>query len=258
MVHLEQHPDQSGWPGAPRRLWDYGRVQRFHAPRLQARNTSVYGPGTLPSGRSPRGFPSDDRRPLGRERCLLPCNNVLRGVSLYCELSYYLIQSPRFDQILTGVSPYSDEADVINEIRRGSRPPRPTDPSQNRWLQERVWDMITTCWSEEREKRCELPVIHHVFSTPSPQDLQLEFPPVGRENLIRLAEELLYMFLVLPLDPGQRAVLRTVQEYISDVISGDGPSPTTFSSADAIALAETFHTVCFPLNFCSVSEASGG
>jgi hypothetical protein len=156
------------------------------------------------------------------------------------------------------VLPYSDEADVVNEIRRGNRPLRPTDPSPNRWLQDRVWDMITTCWSEEREKRCELPVIHHVFSTPSPQDPLLELPPVGRENLIRLAEELLYMFLVLPLDPGQRAVLRTVQEYISDVISGDGPSPTTFSSADATALVETFHTVCFPLSFCSVSDASGG
>ena len=122
------------------------------------------------------------------------------------------MQSPRYDQVLTGILPYDDvnEDNLITHIRCGKRPSRPTDPSQNRWLQDRVWDTITTCWSNEPQQRCELSVVHHIFSTPGPQDALAEFPPVGRENLIRLAEELLYMFLVLPIDPGERAILRTI------------------------------------------------
>jgi hypothetical protein len=133
-------------------------------------------------------------------------------------------------------------ADIIH----GKRPARPTDPGQNRWLQDRIWGMITTCWGGEPEKRCELDIIHHVFSTPSPQDPLTEFLPAGRENLIRLAEELLYMFLVLPLDPSQRTTLRRVQEYISSVMSKDEASPAILSSIDATALAETFRKVSSP------------
>jgi hypothetical protein len=75
------------------------------------------------------------------------------------------------------------------------------DPSQNRWLQDQIWDTITTCWSGYPERRCELFVVYRVFSTPSPPDVLVEFPPVGRENLVRLAEELSYTFLILSLDP---------------------------------------------------------
>jgi hypothetical protein len=148
--------------------------------------------------------------------------------------------------VLTGVVPYGNSKDVERDIWHGKRPPRPTDPSQNQLLQDRVWDMITTCWGKEPEKRCELVIVHHVFSTPSPQDLLSEFPPAGRENLIRLAEELLYMFLVLPLDSSQRTTLGRVQEYISNVMSKDEASPAILSSIDATSLAETFRKVSFP------------
>ena len=88
--------------------------------------------------------------------------------------------------------------------------------------------------------------MHHVFSTPSPPDALAEFPPVGRKNLIRLAEELLYTFLVLPLDPHQRATLKAVQEYISNVVSRDGGSPTILSSAEVAVFTETRREVFLP------------
>ena len=141
---------------------------------------------------------------------------------------------------------------MITDIRDGKRPFRPTDPSQNQWLQDRIWDTITTCWNDEPERRCELSVVHHILSTPSPWDTLAEFPPVSHKNLIVLAEELLYMFLILPLDPGERAMLRKMQRYISDAISRDGPS--TSSSAE---VGETFHEVSFPpLIFFSVTDIS--
>jgi hypothetical protein len=86
---------------------------------------------------------------------------------------------------------------MIDNIKHGTRPPRPESRTQDQ-VNDRVWDMISTCWCETPEQRCELSVVHHVLSTPSPPDALVEFPPVGRENLIRLAEELLYTFLVLP------------------------------------------------------------
>jgi hypothetical protein len=85
-----------------------------------------------------------------------------------------------------------------------------------------------------------------IICTPSPPDALVEFPPVGRKNLVRLAEELLYTFLVLPLDPHQRATLRSVQEYISNVISRDEASPAILSSAEVAAFTDTRREVFFP------------
>jgi hypothetical protein len=135
------------------------------------------------------------------------------------------------------------KVDMINNIRRGIPPSRPTNPSQNQRLQDRVWDMITTSWNGKPTYRCELSVMHHILSAPSLPDALVEFPPVGRKNLIQLAEELLYTFLVLPLDPHQRVTLRTVHEYISNVISRDEASPTVLSSAEVAAVTETRHEV---------------
>jgi hypothetical protein len=80
----------------------------------------------------------------------------------------------RYDQVLTGVLPYSgsEEADVIDNIRFGKPPPRPTDPSQNLWLQDPIWDTIVTCWTNKPERRCKLSVVYHVFLASSPQDAQ--------------------------------------------------------------------------------------
>jgi hypothetical protein len=130
-------------------------------------------------------------------------------------------------------------------ITRGWQQYRLANPSQNQWLQDSVWDTINTCWSHEPQQRCELSVAHYVFSMPCPQDALAEIPPVGRENLVRLAEELLCTFLVLPLDPGGLDVLRKVQEYISDVVSRDEPSQTSLSSAQVATLTRSFHKVYF-------------
>jgi hypothetical protein len=82
------------------------------------------------------------------------------------ELSYNLIQLPCHDQVFTGILPYDDnnKGNVITDIRRGKRPSRPTSPSQNQWLQDPVWDTITTCWSRKPQQRCELSVVYHIFS----------------------------------------------------------------------------------------------
>jgi hypothetical protein len=135
---------------------------------------------------------------------------------------------------------------MITHIRHGQRPSCPTGSSWNRWLQDHVWDTITTCWSNKPQQRCELSVVHHVFSTSDPQDALIGFPPVGHENLIRLTEELLYTFPVLPLDSEWLATLKSVQEYICDVISKDETSPASLSSVDVVALVEKFYEVYFP------------
>ena len=81
---------------------------------------------------------------------------------------------PHYDQILTGVLPYSsgNKVNVIKSIRNAKRPPWPMDPSRSRWLQDSVWDTIATCWSNEPEQRRELSKVYYVFSTSSPQGAQ--------------------------------------------------------------------------------------
>ena len=158
------------------------------------------------------------------------------------------MQSLHYDQVFTGISPYdgSKNVDVITHIRLGERPPRPTDPSQSQWLREHVWNLITTCWSGRPEQRCELSVVHHVFSTPDYQDALAEVPPVGHKNLTRLAKELSYTFLTLPLDSGEHATLGKMQKYIYNAISRGGTSSTTLSSAEVAASVETLREVPLP------------
>ena len=77
-----------------------------------------------------------------------------------------MIQSPCRHQVLTGILPYNggDGADVIADIRRGKRPPRPTHPSRSQWLQGPIWNTITTCWSGEPGRRHKLSVVYNTFS----------------------------------------------------------------------------------------------
>ena len=79
---------------------------------------------------------------------------------------------PHYNQVLTGLLSNDDSYAVDWDARRGERPPRPTDPSRNQWLQDPVWDAITTCWSNEPEQRSELAVVYDVFLTLSPQNAQ--------------------------------------------------------------------------------------
>jgi len=55
---------------------------------------------------------------------------------------------------------------MITDIRDGRRPYRPIDASQ---LQDPIWDVITTGWSHEPEKRCELSVMRDTIVTSSQQ-----------------------------------------------------------------------------------------
>jgi hypothetical protein len=180
---------------------------------------------------------------------------------LSCKPSHHFKQLSHSDQVFTGIPPYNDSTkdNLITHIKSGRRPPRPVDQSQNQWLQDRVWEMITTSWSGKPQQRCELSVMHRVLSTPSRHDLLLELPPVSRKNLLLLAGELLYTFLILPLDPGERATLRKTQEYISKAISRDRTSISSLSPKEATALGGTFREVAFPpLNSFLVADTSGG
>ena len=143
--------------------------------------------------------------------------------------------------------PYGGSEDNwVNDITDGKRPSIPKDPSQKRWLNDRIWDVITTSWDGKSQFRCELTVVHYAFSTPNRRDTLVEFPPVNRKNLLQLAEELLYTFLVLPLGPHQRATLREVHEYISNVISKEKASPAILSSAKATTFIKTRQEVFLP------------
>lgn len=116
-----------------------------------------------------------DNRPFKRERHLFHCHGFLLGMSPFRRPSYRLTQSPLYGQVLAGIFPYSDNSDrsvTIRSITRGERPSRPRNPSQSQWLSDRVWDVITTGWSDKPERRCELSVFYHVFLTASQQEVQ--------------------------------------------------------------------------------------
>ena len=93
--------------------------------------------------------------------------------SSFVKPSSYLIWLPRYDQVLTGVLPYdgSDKNDTIARIRLGERPFRPTNPSQNEWLQDPVWDVITAGWRNSPSSRCELSAVHHAFLTSNQEEI---------------------------------------------------------------------------------------
>jgi len=94
---------------------------------------------------------------------------------LFWKPSYYLKQSSRCNQVLTGVLPYhvDDMNKITSSIRGGERPSRPTGPSWNQLLQDPVWDVITTGWSHEREKRCKTFPMHDTFVTAGRQGVYL-------------------------------------------------------------------------------------
>jgi len=78
------------------------------------------------------------------------------------------MQLTRYYQVLTGVLPYDgidDYRTVVSKIQSGERPLRPRNRDANRWLQRRVWAMITTCWNGDPVKRWEVSAMRELFST---------------------------------------------------------------------------------------------
>ena len=90
------------------------------------------------------------------------------------EKSCYLMQQPRYGQVLTGILPYNrgDHDTIAEDIKSGVRPSRPAGLRRNRRLQDPVWDVIVTGWSHQPEQRCELSVMHNVFWTYGQQEFQ--------------------------------------------------------------------------------------
>ncbi|KAF9641934.1 kinase-like protein [Thelephora ganbajun] len=77
--------------------------------------------------------------------------------------------------VLTRVLPYGgvrDHHSLMVRIKSGERPPRPKNPDGTRWLQDSIWGMITTCWSEDQKQRWEAPAMYDLFSTSSLQEVQ--------------------------------------------------------------------------------------
>jgi len=107
--------------------------------------------------------------PYKGERYLFHCDDFFLGMYLFWRPSYCLKQSPRYNQVLTGVLPYHGNSgkDIITEIRAGKRPSRPIDSSQGRLLEDSIWNVITTGWQDQPNQRCELFVMHHVFQPPN-------------------------------------------------------------------------------------------
>ena len=101
--------------------------------------------------------------------------------------------SSRYDQVLTGVLPYHGRnvRDMIVDIRAGERPSRATDSSQDQWLQDPIWNVITTGWHSQPNQRCELSVMYHTFSPFSQQEAQNSKPGdlnVRNEGNLTIAE----------------------------------------------------------------------
>jgi len=74
---------------------------------------------------------------------------------------------PHYYQVLTGVLPYDGihkYKTVASRIQSGERPLRPGNQDANRWLQDRVWDVITTCWNNDPAMGWEVPAVRELFS----------------------------------------------------------------------------------------------
>jgi len=64
------------------------------------------------------------------------------------------------------VLPYEgihDSKTVASHIKSGERPPRPRNQDANWWLRDEVWDMVVTCWSQDRKKRWEVRAVRKLF-----------------------------------------------------------------------------------------------
>jgi len=87
-----------------------------------------------------------------------------------------LIRPSCYDQVLTGVVPYhgTDMMMMVYEVRAGRRPSRPTGSGQSRWLQDPVWDAITSGWHDRPKQRCQLSDMYNTFSLHNQQNSESE------------------------------------------------------------------------------------
>ena len=78
--------------------------------------------------------------------------------------------------------PYGNARDgiIIYQVVTGERPPRPQGAQ---WLRDSVWDMITKCWSEQREQRPDIRTLYNQLSVASIQEI-----PEGQRGSERASE----------------------------------------------------------------------
>ncbi|KAF9789365.1 kinase-like domain-containing protein [Thelephora terrestris] len=72
-------------------------------------------------------------------------------------------------EVLTDIVPYgrnNSDAIIILSVVGGERPPRQVNCQ---WLRAQIWEMITRCWSEQRELRWDIRTVLHQLSVSSIQ-----------------------------------------------------------------------------------------
>ena len=75
------------------------------------------------------------------------------------------------DQVLSGVLPYSTgpETVIALQIATGDRPPRPDNPTANRWLLDPIWDVLQGCWGDVPESRFPISSLRRAFVELEPE-----------------------------------------------------------------------------------------
>jgi len=71
---------------------------------------------------------------------------------------------------------------MITKICTGRRPSRPRNPSENRWLPDAVWDIITIGWRAQGNQRCKLFAIYLIFALSNIQEVQNFEPNEGNRT----------------------------------------------------------------------------
>ncbi|KAF9649128.1 kinase-like protein [Thelephora ganbajun] len=120
------------------------------------------------------GDPSFVRFKLGTARYMALEQANLLNSSFSKKSDIYSLAMTSFT-VLTGVLPYDGVHGHYSlglRIRSGERPSRPTNSDSTRWLQDSVWGMITTCWSEDPNQRWEVSAMYDLFSMLSLQEVQ--------------------------------------------------------------------------------------
>ena len=171
---LGKHSDRRRWHRASGGLRDNGyhhqscvRGTESHDVS-QARSCPLRGTGASESKTIwPR---AREWQSFKRERRLLAYNDRLRGEFVPDRALSSLTQSSRC-KTLTGILPYGDaqrDSVIVFLVVRGGRPSRPTDTW---WLQDQIWDMMVTCWSERREQRWGIRDVCNRFWESSAQEI---------------------------------------------------------------------------------------
>jgi len=88
--------------------------------------------------------------------------------SSHCTLSSLTLLLPYRSSRRSHLTGDSRDSMIILYIVAGNRPPRPTD---THWLQDHIWNMITTCWSEKQEQRLGIRVMYNQLLASSIQEM---------------------------------------------------------------------------------------